>query len=608
MSIFGPKGINPLVRGVEGKKSQDVGQIRHLVKFARPYGWQIFGALVALMISAAAVLALGVGLRMLVDTGISGENMDLFHKSLIYLIGMVVLLAASTFGRFYLVSWLGEKVVADIRRELFKKLISLGSSFFETNKAGDLLSRITNDTTLIQTMIAVQSSAALRNFLLFIGGSTMLAITSPKLTGIVIVLVPVIIAPIIILGRSVRRRSRVSQDHVANVAAHAEEVIGAIETVQSFGNQEIQERAFKEKINIAFFAAIKRTKVRALLTAIVIVLVFSGIGLVLWMGGRDVLAGDMSGGELTAFLFYAVVVAGSVGSLSEVYGDLQHAAGSAERLADILRQKPEITDPDNPVNLPEPAEGSIEMKDITFYYPSRPEIPALSNFSMSVAVGETVAIVGPSGAGKSTIFNLLLRFFDTQSGKVHLDGVDIRDVRPSDLRERFGLVPQDPVIFASSIYDNIILGEPNATPKDVYKAAEIAGATSFIDQLPDGFNTFLGERGVRLSGGQKQRLAIARVVLKNPSIILLDEATSALDSESEKAVQEAMQRIMENCTTLVIAHSLTTVINADRIIVMQEGRIVASGTHNELILERGGLYERLAELQFRPASRDKKTN
>jgi ATP-binding cassette subfamily B protein len=557
----------------------------------------VAGAVVALTVSAASVLAMGVGLRRLIDEGLGGDNIHLLNTALLYLVGMVVLLAASTFSRFYCVSWLGERVVADIRRAIMARILRLSPAFFEVNKTGELLSRITTDTTLLQTVIGSQASSALRNLLLLTGGIVMLFITSPRLTGLVFILVPVVVVPIIVLGRRVRQRSRLSQDRIADLGGHAEEALNAIHTVQAFGQEGNIESRFGEKVDSAFRSALSRVRARAVLTAFVILFVFSGIAFVLWLGGHDVLDGRLSGGELSAFLFFAVVVAGSVGSLSEVYGDLQHAAGAAERLVELLREESDIAAPEHPDALPEPPKGAVALQQVTFRYPSRPDEPALDAYTLTVAPGEHVALVGPSGAGKTTVFNLLLRFYDPDQGDVQVDGMDLRRVRPEDARTRFGLVPQEPVIFAADAWENIRFGRPDADNQAVRAAARAAGAEAFLDALPEGFATFLGEKGMRLSGGQKQRLAIARAILRNPAILLLDEATSALDAESERAVQEALETLMAGRTTLVIAHRLATVQKADRIVVMEQGRVVAEGTHDSLVTE-DGLYARLAALQF----------
>ena len=605
MSIFGPGGGRKESRG-DREKGKNLSQIRPLFRFVRPYRRMVVGALIALTISAASVLAMGVGLRLLIDQGLGGDNIHLLNNALLYLIGMVVLLAASTFSRFYLVSWLGERVVADIRNAIFSRVLRLSPAFFETNKTGELLSRLTTDTTLLQTVIGSQASSALRNLILLTGGIVMLFITSPRLTGLVFLLVPVVVVPIIILGKRVRQRSRLSQDRIADLGGQAEEALNAVHTVQAFGQEANIEARFTDRVEKAFDTAISRVRARAFLTAFVILFVFTGIALVLWLGGHDVLDGRLSGGELSSFLFFAVVVAGSVGSLSEVYGDLQHAAGAAERLVELLRQDSDIAAPENPEALPEPPEGAVALEQVTFSYSSRPDEPALSDYSLKVAPGERVALVGPSGAGKTSVFNLLLRFYDPSQGEVQVDGMDLRRVQPESARARFGLVPQDPAIFAANAWDNIRFGRPDADNEAVRAAARAAGAEAFLDALPEGFDTFLGEKGMRLSGGQKQRLAIARAILRNPTILLLDEATSALDAESERAVQEALETLMVNRTTLVIAHRLATVQKADRIIVMEQGRVVAEGTHDTLVVE-DGLYARLAALQFDRSGTDSGT-
>jgi len=465
-----------------------------------------------------------------------------------------------------------------------------------------VLSRLTTDTTLLQTVIGSSVSLALRNALILAGGLVMMVVTSVKLAGLVLVVVPVVVVPILFFGRRVRALSRRSQDRVADVGAYAEEMINAIRTVQAFTHEPIDRARFAGRVGQSFDTAVARIRVRAWLTAVVILLAFGAIALVLWVGGYDAIAGRMTGGELSAFVFYAVLTAFAVGTLSEVYGDLQRAAGAAERLLELLATEAEIAAPAQPLAFPVPPRGHVELDGVTFFYPSRPERAALADFSLAVAPGETVALVGPSGAGKTTVFQLLLRFYDPTRGSVRVDGVDIAAADPAELRRRIGFVAQDPVIFGASAADNIRYGRPEASDGEVRAAAEAAAAAEFLDLLPEGFDTFLGEKGVRLSGGQRQRLAIARAVLRNPPILLLDEATSALDAESERAVQQALERLAASRTTLVIAHRLATVLRAQRIIVMAEGRIVAQGRHHDLIRE-DGLYARLAALQFtdRPA-------
>ena len=555
------------------------------------------GALGALIVAAGTVLAIGIGLRRLVDDGIRAGDSALLDQALVVLLGVIALMAAASYGRFFLVSWIGERVVADIRRAVYNHIISLSPAFFETTRTGEILSRLTTDTTVLQVVVGSTASMALRNILLLTGGTVLLAVTSPKLTLMVFVIVPFVVLPIAVFGRRVRRLSRISQDRVADTGAHIDETVNAVRTVQAFTHEAHERQRFAERAEAAFMAAVDRVKVRALLTAIVIVLIFGAIGVVLWFGGHEVIAGRISPGELSAFVFYAVVVAGAVGALSEVVGELQRAAGATERLMELLATRSEIAIPDVPKAFPEPARGAVVFDDVTFRYPTRRERPALEHFSLTVEPGETVALVGPSGAGKTTVFQLLLRFYDPQDGRIALDGVNLPEADPAVLRRRLALVPQEPVVFAADAWDNIRYGQPDASDDEVHAAADAARASDFLDNQVGGFATDLGERGVRLSGGQRQRIAIARAVLRNAPVLLLDEATSALDAESESAVQAALEKLMVGRTTLVIAHRLATVLKADRIVVMDEGRVVAEGTHHKLISE-GGLYARLAELQF----------
>ncbi len=574
-----------------------VKQLLPLYRFLRPYWRRIIGAGIALVISSATVLVLGQGLRYLVDAGLKTSNTGLLDKAVGVLLATIVVLALSTYCRYYLVSWIGERVVADLRKAVFDRIIAMSPAYFEMTKTGEVLSRLTTDTTLLQTVIGSSVSLALRNFLMLFGGLLMLAVTSVKLTGIVLAVVPIVVVPILAFGRRVRALSRFSQDRIADVGAYAEEMINAIRTVQAFTHEAADRADFAARVTESFNVAIARIRVRAFLIAVVILLAFGAVAFVLWVGGYDVVQGRMTGGQLSAFVFYAILVAFAVGTLSEVFGDLQRAAGATERLLELLAIEPDIAAPAHPLALPLPPQGRVDFESVTFFYPARPDRPALDDFSLTVEPGETVALVGPSGAGKTTVFQTLLRFYDVSRGAVRVDGVDIRDVDPQALRQRIGLVAQDPVIFSSSALENIRYGRPDATAAEVRTAAEIAAAETFLDQLPEGFDTFLGEKGVRLSGGQRQRIALARALLRNPAILLLDEATSALDAESERAVQVALERLSQGRTTLVIAHRLATVLNADRIVVMDEGRIVAQGSHHALI-EAGGLYARLAALQF----------
>ena len=579
------------------KRRRDLKPLRMLAPFLKPYKLRIAGALLALSVAAGAVLTIGMGLRKLIDNGFASNDPGVLNNALIWLGVMILLLAAGTFGRYFLVTWIGERVVADLRRAVYTRVLAFNPGFFETRSTGEVLSRLSADAEIIQTVIGSAASVAMRNLLLVTGGLILMAISSPSLMGATALAIPVIVAPIVIFGRRVRKLSRLNQDRIAEVAGHVEESVNAIRIVQAFAQEKADISRFSERLEAAFSSAVRRIRARSWLTATVILLVFGAVGLILWTGGRMVLAGEMSGGELAAFVFYAVLTASAVGALSEVWGDLQRAAGATERLAGLLAEEPVIKAPASPVPPKSPPEGRISFEGVDFAYPARPDQPALNDVSFNIEPGETVAVVGPSGAGKTTLFQLLLRFYDPGAGSITVDGVDVKAMTPQGLRALFGFVPQEPAIFSATVAENVRFGRPDADMAEVRAAAEAAAALEFVEALPEGFEADLGQKGVRLSGGQRQRIAIARAILRDPAILLLDEATSALDSESEAAVQAALERLQKNRTTLVIAHRLATVQNADRILVMDGGRVVASGTHRDLMAE-GGLYARLATMQF----------
>jgi len=568
-----------------------------LLRFAAPYRRRMVFFTLAMMVSAGCFLVIGQGLKQVVDRGFSGGDPAALNQGLFFLLAVIVVMASATWVRFYLISWLGERVVADIRRKVFSHLLTLSPAWFEQTRTGEMISRLTTDTALLEQVVGTSVSMALRNGLLGAGALVMLMLTSWKLTLLVLLTVPVVIVPIVLFGRRVRKLARASQDRVADLGAYVDEALHEIRTVQAYGHEETDRKLFGRRIEAAFDTALQRIKVRASLISAVIVLVFAGIGIILWIGGHDVLAGKLTAGELSAFVFYAAMVASAAAALSEVMGDLQRGAGAAERLIEILDTNPAVVAPENPLAFPQPAVGSVAFDAVTFHYPSRPAIAAMEEFTLNIAPGEKLALVGPSGAGKSTLFQLLLRFYDPQHGTIRIDGIDIRRADPGQLRNRIALVPQEPAIFATSVTENVRYGRPDAADADVRLACDAAFATEFIERLPEGFDTYLGERGMRLSGGQRQRLAIARAVLSDRPILLLDEATSALDSESERMVQIALERLMESRTTLIIAHRLSTVKSVDRIAVIDAGRLIGAGSHEEL-LESNPLYARLAQLQF----------
>ncbi len=570
--------------------------------FVRSYPGQLAAALAALAVAALATLAIPRGLKQVVDNGFAaGSDPATIAPYFWGLLGVVALLAVATAFRFYFVSWIGERVVADLRKAVHRHLLTLDPVFFEENRPAEIASRLTSDTAVIEQVVATSASLALRNAAMGLGGIILMFNEAPKLTGLMLLVIPLTMLPIIVLGRRVRGVSRSSQDRIAGLGTMAAEVLGAIKIVQAFTQEGREAARFGGAVETAFDTAKRRILLRAGMTALVIGLIFGAITLVLWQGALDVISGHLSGGTIAAFIFYAVIVAGAFGTLTEVYGDFMRAAGASGRMRELLDARPGIRAPADATPLPVPARGALALDHVTFHYPSRPDGAALVDFSLDVAAGETVAIVGPSGAGKSTLFQLVQRFYDPDSGTIRLDGVPLPAADPEAIRARIAVVPQESVIFATSALENIRYGRPDASEDEVWAAARAAHADGFLRDLPDGIHSYMGEAGTRLSGGQRQRMAIARAVLRNAPILLLDEATSALDSESERLVQLALEGLMQGRTTLVIAHRLATVRNADRIIVMDGGRIIAEGTHDRLIAG-GGLYAKLARLQFEAAA------
>ena len=591
--------LNAPMAESDPKPSDNLKILISILHFIAPYKARTIIAGLALIFTAGISLSFGQGFRLIVDEGFALGSQESLTQIVGLFFMLVFLLACGSVIRFYLVSWIGERVTADIRMAVFNHIIELHPGFFETNKSSEIQSRITTDTTLLQSLIGSSVSMALRNILMSVGGIIWLFITNAKLTLIVLVAVPLVITPILIFGRRVRKLSKSSQAEIAHVGSYVGESLQNIKTVQGYNHQALDIRNFSEHVEIAFRVAIHRIRQRAALIAAVMMLVFSAIIMMMWVGGQDVMAGHITKGELVAFVFYSIIVGSAVASVSQLIGELQRAAGATERLMELLYAKNRILPPDqNPATLDKQIKGLIELNNITFAYPSRQEDPAIKNLSLRVEPGKSTALVGPSGGGKTTLFELLLRFYDTQEGEILFEGINIRDLDPKELRKHIAIVPQQPALFSTNVWNNILYGNPNATKEQIHEAAQAAFATEFIEQLPEQYDTYLGESGVRLSGGQRQRIAIARAVLKDPEILLLDEATSALDAESEHMVQLALDHLMKNRTTIVIAHRLATVQNVDQIAVMDAGRIIDIGTHRQLVAS-SPLYARLAELQFK---------
>ena len=605
MGGSGGRGIEPSLRAQAASEAQPsrsikIEPLKELLPYIMRYRGRVIAAFIALVVAALTTLVVPIAVRRMVDFGFSAEGVELIDSYFAVMIAVAAVLAGASAMRFYLVTTLGERIVADLRGQLFSHLTALSPAFFDRAQSGELLSRLTADTTQIKAAVGASVSIALRNLVLFVGASIMMVVTSPKLSAFVLGAIPLIVLPLVGFGRAVRRRSRTAQDTLADASAFAAEQVGAVRTLQAYTNERATISHFGQAVERAYRAAQNSTMARAILTAFAIFLVFASVVVVLWIGAQDVLADRMTAGRLSQFVLYAVFAAGGLGELSQVWGEISAASGAAERLLEIMKAKPAIRAPARPVALPARGRGEVAFDDVHFAYPARPEVSALRGVTFQVRPGERIAIVGPSGAGKSTIFHLILRFYDPDSGTVSIDGVRADAADPRELRRRIALVPQDIAIFSTTVRENIRFGRPEATDAEVARAAEAAAAAEFINQLPQGYQTTVGERGIMLSGGQRQRIAIARAILRAAPLLLLDEATSSLDAENETLVQRALARLMQERTTLVIAHRLATVLSCDRILVLEQGQIVEQGTHESLVV-RGGLYARLAKLQFQGA-------
>ncbi len=581
----------------EEEKRRNLRPLLTLYPYLLRYKLQVAAALVFLVLAAATTLVLPIAVRRLVDSGFSVADSQLVGNYFAALMAIAAMLAVSSAGRYYFVIWLGERVVADLRKDVFSHITTLSAFFFDTAKTGELVSRLTADTTQIKSAAGATASMALRNVVLMFGAMIGMIYTSPRLSAIVLIAIPIIVLPIFAFGRAVRRRSRTAQDTLADATAYASESIASVKTLQAFTNEALVSNAFARSVEVSFTAARRSVLARAVLTAFAIFTIFASVVAVLWIGANAVLNGTMTAGTLGQFLLYSMFAAGALGALSEVWGELSQAAGAAERLTELLATRADIATPENPISLPEPPRGEVTFENVAFSYPSRPNQAIVRDLSFNVAPGETIALVGSSGAGKSTVFNLILRYYDADGGRVQIDGVDVSSADPKSLRQRISVVPQEIVVFGASIMDNIRFGRPDASDEDVRAAAREALADGFVQDLQDGYDTLVGERGITLSGGQRQRIAIARAILKDAPILLLDEATSALDAESEQLVQQALDRLMQGRTTLVIAHRLATILKADRILVLEKGEVIEEGTHESLV-KAGGAYARLASLQF----------